>query len=295
MTRAPLDKPPKFVWPPGLPADAPPPPPEATAAEAPPGWWRVFEEELLGRSAGPFTQRAADVGWTPDSRIDSCPRCGSDVREHEPALADGAAGVDCSWCREQRLPWRRFVRLGAYDGVLRDAVLELKFTAWRAVGLELGRLLGQRLKEELAHARIPEQRVALVPVPASWRRRLSRGVDHTLVLARGMRQTCDVRLARVLSRRHGPPQVGLTGADRARNVRGAFRAGGRLPADTQLVVVVDDVRTTGATMRAACREARRFVKRLGVGPVEVWGCAVGVTPTAGVGGLGGGATESAQA
>ena len=57
------------------------------------------------------------------------------------------------------------------------------------------------------------------------------------------------RLGRHLARvRHAPPQRSLARAARLRNVRGAFRVHRTLPAR---VALIDDVTTTGATVRAA--------------------------------------------
>ena len=284
MPRVPLDKPPKFVWPPGLPADAPPPP--ASAPDASPqahSWFRVFEEELLGRTASPFAERAADEGWHPDSPADYCPRCGACASEYEPQFGASGDLATCTWCRDKRLPWSNFVRVGAYDGLLRDAILELKFTAWRAVGMELGRLLGGQLAAELARLKVPPERVLLIPVPTTWRRRLARGVDHSLVLARGVAEVVPCRLGRPIGRRHTPSQASLAASVREQNVSGAFfDRSVRIP-NVQLVVVLDDVRTTGATLRAACRAARRWLRRqtppAGVARAAVWACSIGVTPS----------------
>jgi len=283
MSRPPLEKPPKFVWPPGPVADAPPPPEFLDPRPRTPSWLHLFEVEFLGQTDAPFANRAAEDGWMPDTRADYCPRCGSDVREHEPLLAADDR-VRCSWCASRRLPWDSFVRLGRYDRVLRDAILDLKFTAWRTVGRDLGRLLGEAMAAELARAKIPPQRVLLVPVPTSWRRRVSRGVDHTLVLARGIATAVPVRIGRPIGRRHRPAQVSLSGPAREKNAAGAFYPrSNRLP-DIQLVVVMDDVRTTGATLRAACRATRLWLRqkgaRPGAGGIRVWAAAVGVTPEA---------------
>jgi len=45
--------------------------------------------------------------------------------------------VACPACRGKRLPWARAVRLGEYDGLLRDAIHEVKFTRWRTLGSDL--------------------------------------------------------------------------------------------------------------------------------------------------------------
>lgn len=288
MPREPIDKPPRFVWPPGLPADGPAPiEPRQDVREALPTWARVFEEGLLGRTSGPFAQRAEDVGWHPDVAADYCPRCGACAAEFEAQFGVHGDVPRCAWCRDKRLPWTNFVRLGPYEGVLREAILDLKFTAWRSIGYELGRLLGRQLASELARHKVPPERVLLVPVPTTWRRRLARGIDHSLILARGMTEVVPCRIARPIGRRHTVSQASLSAAARETNVAGAFFDRSVRISNIQLVVVVDDVRTTGATLRGACRAARRWLRGQatppGVGRVAVWACSVGVTPGVGRG------------
>ena len=100
----------------------------------------------------------------------------------------------------------------------------------------------------------------LVPVPAPWHRRLSRGVPHVHLLAWWLKvegATGDLRCQHTLRQRRGPRQVGLSRTARLENMRGRFRCD---LSDAALrgadVVVVDDVVSTGATLQA-CMDAIR--------------------------------------
>jgi ComF family protein len=165
------------------------------------------------------------------------------------------------------------VRLGGYEGLLRDLIHELKFTAWRRVGRDLGRLLGEAVLEQAAG--LEPSRVVLVPVPTTWLRRWMRGVDHSLEICRGVQSVTGWRIQKLLTRGHRASQIGLTGPRRLRNVRGAFRSRGLLR-EADLVVVIDDVRTTGATLTECCRELQNGVSGSGSG-VALWCATVAVT------------------
>lgn len=293
---------------------------ELTTRAAPPrvlrrSWAHTIEREWLGLSRPPWSVRAAEAGWQPDRTDDYCPTCGQSVGAHElrtpkerhetrdrgPTQGPSVSVPKCAACRSQRRPWERCVRLGPYVGVLRDAIHELKFEAWRQLGTTLGRTLGEQLRPLLSEHR-RRSRLVLLHMPTTFRRRIARGIDHTLVIARGVRDIIGGELARPIRRDHRPSQLDVAPSARARNVAGSFRArlGAGLPPDA-LVVLIDDVMTTGATMSAASRAVRVLNARThGIpadteagaepagdreedGEVEsrprVWSAVLGVTPT----------------
>lgn len=217
---------------------------------------------------------ATDAGWTPEPPSEYCPRCASSVGPFE-ADADG-----CPACRSRRLAWQRAVRLGPYEGVLREAILAAKYTAWRKVGQELGRDLGLAVRESLRASGVDPTSVLICPVATSTRRRLGRGVDHTAVLAREVARACDGSLIRGLRRKHRPPQTGRSVSARQKNVAGSFHArpGPCRAAAGRPVVLVDDVRTSGATLTAAARALRAGIgAATGEKPGAFWAAVAAVT------------------
>lgn len=96
---------------------------------------------------------------------------------------------------------------------------------------------------------------AVLPVPLHWRRKWWRGFNQARELARPVAKRLELPLVHVARRcRATPPQSGLAAKERASNLRGAFRV--RSTAGYRHVLVIDDVVTTGATLRHLARALR---------------------------------------
>ncbi|MFN8532996.1 MAG: ComF family protein [Dehalococcoidia bacterium] len=133
--------------------------------------------------------------------------------------------------------------LGPYDGALAAAIRRMKYHGVSDIGRELGRWFEPLI----------EPGALLAPVPLHSRRERNRGFNQAGVLARAAaarRATVWQGLIRV---RETQSQVGLSGAERRRNLTGAFAARGSAPAE---VILIDDVTTTGSTLDECARTLR---------------------------------------
>lgn len=212
-----------------------------------------IEETWLGFRSPPLNERLRRAEWAPDDPTLVCPRCAATCGPYE------ADDEGCPICRGRKLPWTRCVRLGPYDSVLGELVREIKFNRFRTLGVSVGHLLGLHLKATLQAAGLDPRQALLVPLPISRRRYLERGIDHTLTLARGVSRASGLPIAKMLSRTHSPTQLAVTPGRRTANVKGTFRLR-RWPSSTpaqNTIILLDDVRTTGATLEEAARTLRK--------------------------------------
>jgi ComF family protein len=141
--------------------------------------------------------------------------------------------------------------IGEYDGVLREIIHALKYHGRRSTAPRLSALMAAHGAHVLADAD------AVVPVPLHSRRERERGFNQADDL------TCALQLPvmRPLRRlRSTAPQVDLSAAERERNVKNAFEVIDRTPRSAlagKILVLVDDVTTTGATLEACARVLRK--------------------------------------
>jgi ComF family protein len=154
----------------------------------------------------------------------------------------------CPRCLRAPPPFRSGHTPFVHTGPLARAIHRFKYEGHSELALPLARVLAIHSRpwlDRLGHGPV------LVPVPLHRGRLLRRGYDQAALLTRALARATGLPLRSDLLRRVRATrrQVGLTEAERTENVHGAFATRGPMPAGP--VVLVDDVLTTGATVRAA--------------------------------------------
>lgn len=159
----------------------------------------------------------------------------------------------CPECRRTPPPWDRLHFHGRYSGPLRELILGYKFNG------NFGRT---QLLADMAHrafdaASSPMPDV-IIPVPLHRKRLLWRGFNQSTELSRIMaKRFRKPVLHNGLSRtRNTPPQTRLGREERQENIKGAF-LGDPAQVGGKAVLLVDDVYTTGATLRECARTLKR--------------------------------------
>lgn len=192
----------------------------------------------------------------------ACPRCAA------PFVAPAEAAVPaqtpvCGTCLATPPPWRRTVAPFAYSAPLSRIIDGLKSGNGLLQARVLGALLLPHVRQRYAGEALPD---ALLPVPLTRRRRWRRGYNQAELIASVLaaplqRPQLRNRLVRV---KHTRPQRSLSRSARLRNLRGAFKVRG--PLGARRVALIDDVTTTGATVRAAAAALLAG----GASQVDVW-------------------------
>ena len=180
--------------------------------------------------SGLLSRRVADV----------CRVCGDTLHTWRASQVDHL----CTRCRRAPRAITVGRSIGPYEGTLRQILHALKYDQRRSVARQLGRLMADAAPEVLAGAD------CVVPVPLHFARHYTRGFNQATELARHLPRPLLHALRR---RRRTVTQTDLPEADRHANVHGAFAMRRGRSVKGLIVVVVDDVSTTGATIDACAR------------------------------------------
>ncbi|MCL2002920.1 MAG: ComF family protein [Oscillospiraceae bacterium] len=179
--------------------------------------------------------------------------------------ADGLC-LDC----QDKLPWREPVKADAapviaplfYRDAVRLALHRYKFRGYSGYAAVFGELAAQAVKASGAEADV------VAWVPCGLFRRWRRGYDQSRLLALAVAGQLGLPAEKLLVKTRSVKSQTKMKDDAARreNVRGVFKAHGS--ARDKRVLLVDDIRTSGATMN----EARATL--LSAGAAKVYPCAV---------------------
>ena len=198
--------------------------------------WRVLANTLLTSLFEPPCAACSQVLTQPlDGAV--CEHCWASIRRGTPLTEHGHGAHHVDWA----------CAVDHYEGRLRDIIHALKYERRRSIGPPLGALM------RASGALLLQGAEVAVPVPLHPRRQRARGFNQADDLARQLGVAVVPLLQRV---KFTTSQIELPADERHLNVRDAFRLAripdprSRIPA---VVVLVDDVSTTGATLDACAR------------------------------------------
>ena len=133
-----------------------------------------------------------------------------------------------------------------YRGIPGELVRRLKYNGEKGLAATAAELI-------LRHSvQLPARGDSLVPVPTTTGRLKERGYNQAALIARSLSRRTGADYHDLLERDEGPTQVGLTLAERRRNVEGVFHLGsGSNLKKIGRVWLIDDVATTFSTLGSA--------------------------------------------
>lgn len=176
----------------------------------------------------------------------------------------------CGQCLQNTPPFDATFALFDYKEPIDHLLLELKFNQKLMNARLLGELMAEKIQTSWYKTKpLPD---VIIPVPLHAQRLIERGYNQALEIARPIKKRCQIPIDITTCQRIKPtaPQATLAAKDRETNVKQAFISNQRW--DHYTVAVIDDVMTTGNTMREFCQ----LLKQKGAKRIDVW-CSARVT------------------
>jgi ComF family protein len=151
----------------------------------------------------------------------------------------------CTVCRESLVNFDAAYSFGSYEGPLRKLIHLFKYAKVESLAGPLSRFLVQALPLE-------QNFDLIIAMPMHWRKQWERGFNQAELLARPVARRYGLKLSNNLRRkRYTRAQAGLSELERRENLRGSFTVKRPKQIADRRILLIDDVFTTGATLRAA--------------------------------------------
>jgi ComF family protein len=190
---------------------------------------------------------------------DICGQCGERLPENY-LLAHSFTANHCGSCITRPPPFQRTVFAHRYNGPVAELIQQLKFAEALILSRLPAEMIIDRIRTHHSDLSLPD---ALIPVPLHPQRLKQRGFNQSLEIVRHIGKELGIPVYKhlLIRTRATPKQSGLNRKARERNIKGAFKLepkNRRVPelADKH-IAIVDDVITTGSTVREATKVLKR--------------------------------------
>lgn len=198
------------------------------------------------------------------SCIKNLPKIRPICSECERASIDGLTHFKC----KKTLGLDGLVCLWPYDGVVRKAILALKYKYAKEVATELSSYIQTKLVNN--NVILPRSSV-LIPIPLYFIKKNLRGFNQAEVIAKTISEKLgwDFNSKTLIRKKLRQPQTELKADVRRKNIKGVFSLSPNISISSYPnIIIFDDVYTTGSTLK----EASKVLKRKGA--KIVWGLTI---------------------
>lgn len=137
-------------------------------------------------------------------------------------------------------------------GDLQDLLHRLKYERLTTIGVDLGRRMGQRVKEHPELNKVmQEDGIIILPVPLHYLKYRYRGFNQAFEIARGFQAVWSkipiCGIGDITRTKNTRTQTGFLLEERLNNIRNAFTINAGSVVADKSIIIIDDVFTTGAT------------------------------------------------
>lgn len=174
----------------------------------------------------------------------------------------------CGSCLKTPPPFTKVITPYLYQTPMDYLITKLKFHNQLVYAKILGLLLAEHLQQ---HYRDRDKPQIIIPIPLHKSRLRERGFNQSLEIAKPIAKIFRIPINKYECIRHKntEPQSLLRSKERKENIHNAFSIKSSFIGRYEHVAMIDDVITTGDTVREFCHQ----LQRAGVQKIDVWACA----------------------
>lgn len=187
-------------------------------------------------------------------RMPHCSRCAkpfpASLASHE------ISSLLCAECRQDSSPFKKIFASTLYEGVMKEAIHLLKYRRKKGIMKRLEKIL----KIYFFQTDLPFSKFDLVvPIPLHRKKLKERGFNQAELLARVIATHFGLKLVKDNLKRvkATKSQTSLSKKQRIENIKGAFQFRNKDKFRAKKILLVDDVYTTGTTVREAARVLKK--------------------------------------
>lgn len=184
-----------------------------------------------------------------------------------PARGAVPAGRTCKPCRKKSSVYG-FISPFSYGApAIKTLIHDLKYRRVR----DNARILAELLYRAIAyHGVLLSRDSFIIPIPLHKARERTRGFNQSFLIARALGEKIVIPMRGDILRKikNTKPQMELAREERLKNMTGVFSVSDSAAVKDKTAILVDDVKTTGATLESAARALRA------AGAKKIWAIAV---------------------
>lgn len=188
-----------------------------------------------------------------------CKKCGKQLAHDDDRCLD---------CKVTTHHYIQGVALYSYEGGVKEAIYRFKYGGRRKYAQFFAKMMYQKLKETAFFHKID----LIIPVPVSKERLKERGYNQAGEIAKHLSNMSQIPYnGTILTRqKHTKPQSGFGPAQRHENIHGAFTTSEPLLPEYQVILLIDDIYTTGSTIDECAKTLKT------AGAMQIYSCVASI-------------------
>lgn len=186
-----------------------------------------------------------------------CKKCGKQLAHDDDLCID---------CKVTKHSYEKGIALYPFEGTIKETIYRFKYGGRRKYAQFFAKMIYQQLQE----ATFLHEIDLIIPVPVSKERLEQRGYNQAEELARHLSNISKIPYNKdtLIRNKHTKPQSEFTSRQRIQNIKNAFMCNGELLPGYKVILIIDDIYTTGSTMN----ECAKVLKNAGA--QKIYSCVV---------------------